>query len=45
MILIIIKATKLSIFHLNNYFILRSNTYFESDDKSDLKEYPILSNF
>ena len=39
-IFIIIKATKLSIFYLNKYFILRSNTYFESDDKSDLKEYP-----
>lgn len=32
-------------FYLNNYFILRSKTYSESDDKSDLKEYPILSNF
>ena len=37
-ILIIIKATKLSIFYLNNYFILRSNTYSESEDKSDLKK-------
>ena len=30
---------------LNNYFILRSNTYSESEDKSDLNEYPSLSNF
>ena len=37
-ILIIIKAAKLSIFYLNNYFILRSNTYSESEDKSDLKK-------
>jgi hypothetical protein len=44
-ILIIIKAAKLSIFYLNNYFILRSNTYSESEDKSDLNEYPSLSNF
>ena len=35
-ILIIIKAAKLSIFYLNNYFILRSNTYSESVDKSDV---------
>ena len=38
MILIIIKGAKLSIFYLNNYFILRSNTYSESEDKSDLKK-------
>jgi len=44
-ILIIIKAAKLSIFYLNNYFIFRSNTYSESEDKSDLNEYPSLSNF
>ena len=44
-ILIIIKVAKLSIFYLNNYFILRSNTYSESEDKSDLNEYPSLSNF
>ena len=31
--------------YLNNYFILRSNTYSESEDKSDLNEYPSLSNF
>jgi len=37
-ILIIIKAAKLSIFYLNNYFILHSNTYSESEDKSDLKK-------
>ena len=37
-ILIIIKAAKLNIFYLNNYFILRSNTYSESEDKSDLKK-------
>ena len=37
-ILIIIIAAKLSIFCLNNYFILRSNTYSESEDKSDLKK-------
>jgi len=37
-ILIIIKVAKLSIFYLNNYFILRSNTYSESEDKSDLKK-------
>ena len=30
---------------LSNYFILRSNTYSESEDKSDLNEYPSLSNF
>ena len=44
-ILIIIKISKLSIFYLNNYFILHSNTYSESEDKSDLNEYPSLSNF
>jgi len=37
-ILIIIKTAKLSIFYLNNYFILRSNTYSESENKSDLKK-------
>ena len=44
-ILIIIKDAKPSIFYLNNYFIFRSNTYSESEDKSDLNEYPSLSNF
>ena len=44
-ILIIIKDAQFGIFYLNNYFILRSKTYSESDDKSDLKEYPSLSNF
>ena len=43
-VLIIIKAAKLSSFYLNNYFTLRSNTYSESEDKSDLNEYPSLSN-
>ena len=37
-ILIIIKVAKLSIFYLNNYFILCSNTYSESEDKSALKK-------
>ena len=33
------------IIYLTNYFILRSNTYSGSEDKSDLNEYPSLSNF
>ena len=32
-ILIIIKDAKASIFYMNHYFILRSNTYSESEDK------------
>ena len=39
------KMPKPSILYLNNYFILRSKTYSESEDKSDLNEYPSLSNF
>ena len=34
-----------SIFEQNIHFIFAFKTYSESDDKSDLKEYPKLSNF
>ena len=44
-IIIIVKVPSSGTFNLNHNSISRSKTYSESDDKSDLKEYPNLSNF